>query len=163
MTDDRRMEIADSVPTDDRSLADRTIADVERDLAVLTTAHPEADVLHWLNLSEVLLARAAQIRRQVEQVTINWIMENGRIQCGPITYSVGRHKQVKCGDLLKCMELLLAACGGSVEELCTYFRSDPFRYGTCGQILSEAEWKSVFVVEWQDKLVLKRADPRFLP
>jgi hypothetical protein len=163
MNDDKAADVAEDATVATMSLASCTIADVERDLATLTTAHPEADVLRWLNLSDVLLDRAHEIRQRVERVTIDWIIENGRIQCGTTTYSVGRQKQVKCSDALRCMELLLAACGGNVEELCTYFRSDPFRYGACGQVLSPSQWNSAFVVEWQDKLVLKRTDPRFLP
>jgi hypothetical protein len=154
---------ATAIKENERTLDTLTIAEVERDLAVLSVHAPEETLLHWLNRSDVLLARSKQVRQTVEQIAIGWINANGQIQCGPVLYSVGKVKQVKCVDPLKCMELLLEACGGSVQQGCSYLRSDPFRYGACSQVLPESQWNSVFAVDWEDKLVLKRTDTRFVP
>ena len=96
-------------------------------------------------------------------MAVDWINANGPFQCGAIAYSVGKNKQVKCRDVLRCVQLLLDACGGDVDMLCTFLRSEPFRYGACGEFLDQAQWNSVFAVEWQEKLVLKQTDQRFLP
>jgi hypothetical protein len=158
----------DEVPADDDGAADVTLAkltvpQIEQTVGALSTAISRDQLLTWLGLSHVLLNRAKEIRRRVEEAAIDWIKVHGQVECGPITYSVGHQKKVTCRDIARCLNVLLEACGGDVDELCRLLRSDPFRYGECAKVLGDARWNSVFQVDWSDKLVLKQVDSRFLP
>src|SRR5688572_10459913 len=58
-------------------LATRTIAELERSATILCVDEPESELHHWINLADVLVARAKQIRQMVERVAIEWITANG--------------------------------------------------------------------------------------
>ena len=150
-------------PAANATLAKLTVPQIAETVEMLSDDISHDQMLGWLLLSSILVQRAKEIRHQVEQRTITWINANGPIQCGTITYSVGKQKRVKCLDVIRCLELLLDACGGDLATLAGMLRSDPFRYGECGKVLDDALWKTVFSVDWPPKLVVKNVDSRFLP
>jgi hypothetical protein len=161
--EDRNEVPPDDDRTADVTLAKLTVPQIEQTVETLSTAISRDQLLTWLELSHVLLGRVKEIRHRVEEAAIDWIKVRGQVECGPITYSVGHQKKVTCRDIARGLNMLLAACGGDVDELCRLLRSDPFRYGECAKVLGDARWNSVFHVDWSDKLVLKRVHSRFLP
>lgn len=145
------------------TLAQMTVVQIEETVGVLTEALSHDQVLKWLMLAAVLAQRSKQIKQRVEEVAISWIKAHGPITCGPIVYTVGQTKQVKCTDVLKCMHLLLNACGGDIDAVAAYLAANPYKYGSCHDLLPDEQWKSVFREDWQDKIALKATDTTFLP
>lgn len=162
MTDKGENDLLKESSTEN-ALATLTLSQVEQLVDSLPAPLHEDQILQWLMLSQLLLQRAKAIRQRVEEIAIDWIKGNGQIECGTVIYSVGPQKSVRCVSAVRCMQLLLEACGGDIEMLCTYLGSNPFKHGACGTLLPEPQWKSVFKAEYKDKLVLKTLDTRFLP
>ena len=154
-----------------RSLAGLSIAAVEERVnALASDVAEEEEVVNWLNLTEVLLQRAREIRGHMEQVAIEWIEIHGPITVGDICYSVGCPKTVRCLDVARCLRLVLAGCGGDVDGVAPYLRADPWKYGSVRSLLGESAFEQVFRSEWTPKLVegrpqqqLQQTNTRFLP
>lgn len=163
MHDEAEIPATSSHPAADATLAKLSLAEIEHAVGVLPECLSHDQVLQWLMLATVLVERSKQVKQRVDDVAIAWIKGNGPLTNGPIVYSVGPQRQVKCRDVLRCMQLLLDACGGDIEWLCTCLAANPFKYGACGELLPKAAWNTVFVDERKDKLVLKSADTRYLP
>ena len=144
------------------TLSRMTVNQIAYEVGVLPGTLTHDQMLQWLMVATVLVQRAREIKQQVEETAIAWIKEHGPLTCGPVVYSVGQDKRVKCTDIVRCMTLLLEACGGDLETLCACLAANPYKYGTCEKVLKD-QWRSVFDEEYQEKIVLKRTDTRFLP
>jgi hypothetical protein len=159
--DDNDAPVQDSASA--TTLAQMTVVQIEETVGVLTEALSHDQMLKWLMLAAVLTQRSKQIKQRVDETAIAWIKGHGPITCGPIVYTVGQTKQVKCTDVLKCMHLLLNACGGDMDAVAAYFAANPYKHGSCHDLLPDDQWRSVFREDWQDKVVLKSTDTRFVP
>jgi hypothetical protein len=53
----------------------------------------------------------------------------------------------------RCLDHVIEACGGDLRVLCSYLRSDPFKYGSVRQLLGQAVFDQVFRTEARPKLV----------
>lgn len=156
----------DDTPVDDpatsTSLKKMTITEIENSVIGLSPNLSHDQMLKFIMLATVLTQRSKQIKQRVEEAAIGWIKDHGPITCGPIVYSVGKSKSVKCTEVSKCFDFLLTACGGDVHAAVSYLVSNPFKHGSCRDLLSTDMWKSVFREDWQEKVVLKTTDTRFL-
>jgi hypothetical protein len=154
-----------------RSLTGLSVAAVEERVnALAPDAAGEEEIVNWLNLTEVLLQRAREIRHRMEQVAVEWIQLHGPLAVGDIRYSVGCPKTVRCLDVARCLRLVLAGCGGDVDGVAAYLRADPWKYGSVRSLLGESEFEQAFRSEWKPKLVegrpqrqLQQTNTRFLP
>jgi hypothetical protein len=151
-------------------LATRTIGQIEAAATILSVDEPETALHAWLDLTDVLLARARQVRQMIESLAIEWISANGPTHFGDITYTVGYPKTVRCTDAVRCLGLVLDACGGDLDAAVAYLRSDPFKYGSIRNLLGEPVYAEMFKTETKPKLVegkpqkeLVKIDTRFLP
>ena len=154
-----------------RSLAGLSVAAVEQRVnALAPDAAGEEEIVNGLNLTEVLLQRAREIRHRMEQVAIEWIVIHGPVTVGDVRYSVGCPKTVRCLDAARCLRLVLAGCGGDVDGVAPYLRAEPWKYGSVRSLLGESDFEQVFRSEWKPKLVegrpqrqLQQTNTRFLP
>ncbi|HEX8342822.1 MAG TPA: hypothetical protein VF624_18105 [Tepidisphaeraceae bacterium] len=154
MNDDDLEEASTSPdPSKHPMVSNQTLAQIEQSAAILLVEEPEAELLHWLNLSAVLLASAKQIRQRVEQVAIGWIEQNGPVEVGDIRYTAGHAKIVKCLHVSRCMELVLEACRGDFDSVVLHLRSDPWKYGSVRSLLSNEAYEQLFQTESKPKLV----------
>jgi hypothetical protein len=134
-------------------LATRTISQIEAAATILSVVEPETTLHAWLDLTDVLLARARQVRQMVERLAVEWISANGPTHFGDITYTVGFPKTVRCTDAVRCLGLVLDACGGDLDAAVSYLRSDPFKYGSIRNLLGEPAYGAMFKTETKPKLV----------
>lgn len=144
------------------TLSGSTVSQIEQALEGLNLKTTHDRMLEWLTLTTVLCQRAKEIRQQIEDFAIEWIKTNGPLVNGPITYTVGNQKQVKCTNVVTCIQMILDACEGDLELLATSLRSDPFKYGHSAKLLQDEQFDQVFEVIWNDKLVLKAMSPHWL-
>jgi len=151
-----------------QSVSRLTIARIENRLIGLSPEIGADDVLAWLDLTSVLLSRAKEIRRTLEQFAVAWITQNGPIEFGDTKYTVGDEKVVKCVDIPGCARRVLEACGGDLDRMCAYLASSPFKYGSVRSLIGDDAFARVFSTEYRPKLVdgrpqkqLIRTDKRF--
>jgi hypothetical protein len=143
-------------------LATHTVGDLEATAAALRADEPEIEIQNWLNLTTVLVARAKEIRRMVEQVAIEWINKNGPVQVGDIEYTVGHNKTVRCVDVPRCTNLILESGAGDVSSIVNSLRTDPFKYGTVRSLIGEANFFEVFRTETKPKILYGTLQPQLL-
>ncbi len=169
-------DVADETAGGDRAAADvpmlatHTVGELERGATLLCVEEPEADLHAWLNLADVLTARAKQIRQTVERVAIEWIELHGPLRMGDVLLTIGHQKAVKCVYPVACLERVIESCDGDLEAAVSYLRSDPFKYGSVRGLLGDGLFEQLFRTEQKVKLVegkprkeLLRLDTRFLP
>lgn len=121
-----------------------------------------------LDLVKHIEEMAGQIRKQSEDEMIERIRADGEIVIGSIRYYVGDKKTTKCIDIQKCIEALLTAAAGDLEQVCKTLSSQPIKHGAAKEILGETEWSKFFVVETETELKegkprLNKVDTKFLP
>jgi hypothetical protein len=150
--EDEVSDTLDNIGNNMPMLATHTLNDLEQTAATLCVDEPEIELHNWLNLTSVLLARARQIRKQIEQITIKWIEANGPLLVGDIEYTVGYRKEVRCRDTLKCLNMLLDSTHGDVAALADYLRTDPYKYGSVRSLLGTTAFDTVFTTQQRPKL-----------
>ncbi len=134
-------------------LATHTVTELERSATLLCVEEPEADLHAWLNLADVLTARAKQIRQAVERVAIEWIEVHGPLRMGEVLFTIVHQKAVKCVYPVACLERVIESCEGDLEAALSYVRSDPFKYGSVRGLLGDGLFEQLFRTEQKVKLV----------
>jgi hypothetical protein len=152
-----------NTPQTSEELSCLSMAQAEDAAAALSVAASADQLLQWLNLSAVFLARAKEIRKRVEDVASEWIGVNGPLRCGPVSYVSRIEESTKCANVPLAVRAVLDACGGDLDSFCQYLRSDPLKYGSCARLLPQSAYSTVFRTESRTKLVLRQSDARFLP
>jgi hypothetical protein len=135
------------------ALSRLTVHCIEESATALSADVSADEMLHWLELSAVLLRRAKELRSTVERVAVEWIERNGDLRSGPLHYTVRHPRETKCVDVPAAVHLVLAACGGDLDAFAAYLRSDPFKYGSCRDALGGAAFAKVFRTTVRAKLV----------
>lgn len=143
-------------------LAGKTLGEIERAVCTLMVDEPENELALWLNLSAVVVERAKQIRARVEQYAIEWIETAGPLQVGDIRYSVGQAKTVRCTNSERCLSHVLEACGGDLEAVVSYLRTDPFKYGSLRSLLDPSLFEQLFRTETKPKLQEGQLKPQLI-
>jgi hypothetical protein len=141
-------DIGNNVPM----LATHTINDLEQKAAILCVDEPEIELHNWLNLTSVLVARARQIRQQIEQIAIKWIEANGPVVSGDLEYTVGYRREVRCLDRQRTLDMILECSGGDLSTIVDHLRADPYKYGSVRGLIGESKYNQVFKAKSRPKL-----------
>jgi len=144
------------------SMGNRSIDEIEIGLARMSEQRSCEVVVDWLNLTALLVSRVKTIRRNLEQIAVEWIEIHGPIDMGEIRYIVGHPKSVTCMDVVQCTHAVLDACGGELDALCSYLCSDPYKYGAVHRLIGNELFAQLFREERHPKLVEGKPQPQLI-
>jgi hypothetical protein len=159
----------DSLPEHLASLRERTPADVERQVLVISATSSVDEVFAATCAADWLMARAKSIHRLKNEVVIAWIDHNGEFDIGNIRYSVGYSTSVRCLNVPQAGHAILAAAGGDFEQFMGALVAQPYKAGTVRNMIGTTLYGQMFVARRTGRLVngvpervMQRTDRRFV-
>lgn len=99
-----------------------------------------------------------ELGHRIETALIQWINDNGEIECGDIRYYVGTESVTKCNDLGQAVQAILRAVGGDVDLFVSCLSSGALKPGASRAMLGDDAFASHFTtIKLED---LKTGKPR---
>lgn len=146
----------------DLIISAQSIDQIESTVCQLSNRSDTEQIIVGLNLTALLVSRVKTIRRNLEQIAVEWIEIHGPIDMGDIRYIVGHPKVVSCTAVVRCTHMVLESCGGDVDALTECFSSVPYKYGSVRRLIGDEQFGQVYREERRPKLVEGKVQPQLL-
>ena len=137
------------------------LTQIEMRIATVSPDMPLDEMLAICEAARSVKERITKIVKDADAAQLEWHKENGTVEMGEKVMGAGHDKKVECVDQQKAFEAIMDAAAGDCEAIAKTFAAGAFKPGACKTLLGD-KFKEYFKTVWSDKLVLKRADKRFL-